>query len=481
MIRTIAAPIGALLLAGLLSEHRQNPPSALQTFRTGVDIVQVDVSVLDRDRRPVRGLAAADFTILEDGQERAVVAFSAVDLPAPAVTAPSWMHDVSPDVVSNIVPVEGRLVVILMDRTIRPQMQPLGRRIAEAAVNALGPGDLAAVIYSGPGVPQNFTSDRSLLLAAINRPFITLRDRDMGNPGECYCGTCTLEAMTHVAEVLRDVPQRRKSLLFIGDYVGIVNWGYNPPIFVDCEPTAKIARENLTRAAQAANLTLHAFDPRGLEVGGLDASMKSTNPLADSALLRGGLRSRLDALRVLTDVTDGRTVLNTNAPGDQMASVLQETSSYYVLGFQSADTARAGRARKIEVKVNRRGVRVQSRRSHGLPLDTPSQAAADGPPSTLTDAVKDLLPKTGLEVAVTAMPFASADRTEADVIVAVGVREPPNPSEPRAATEPEQSRVWRSSPVRSTARDVTSRGCDRARMSKERQGRMASDTTPWRG
>ena len=213
MIRTTAAPIGALLLAGLVSQPRQNPPSALQTFRTGVDIVPVDVSVLDRDRRPVRGLAAADFTILEDGQERPVVAFSAVDLPAPAVATPSWMRVVSPDVVSNISPIEGRLVVILMDRTIRPEMQIMGRGIAEAAVNALGPGDLAAVICSGPGVPQNFTSDRGLLLAAINRPFITLRDRDMGNPGECYCGTCTLEAMTHAAEVLRDVPQRRKSLL----------------------------------------------------------------------------------------------------------------------------------------------------------------------------------------------------------------------------------------------------------------------------
>ena len=190
MIRTIAAPIGALLLAGLVSEPRQNPPSALQTFRTGVDIVQVDVSVLDRDRRPVRGLAAADFTVLEDGQERPVVAFSAVDLPAPAVTDSFLDARRIARRREQHRPIEGRLVVILMDRTIRPQMQPLGRRIAEAAVNALGPGDLAAVIYSGPGVPQNFTSDRGLLLAAINRPFITLRDRDMGNPGECYCGTC---------------------------------------------------------------------------------------------------------------------------------------------------------------------------------------------------------------------------------------------------------------------------------------------------
>ena len=461
MIRTIAAATGALLLAGLLSEPQQSPPSALQTFRTGVDIVQVDVSVLDRDRRPVRGLAASDFTVLEDGQERPVVAFSAVDLSAPADTTPSWMRDVSPDVVSNIAPLEGRLVVILMDRTIRPQAQPLGRRIAEAAVNALGPGDLAAVIYSGPGVPQNFTADRGLLLAAIKRPFIALRDRDMGNPGECYCGSCSLEAMTHVAEVLRDVPQRRKSLLFIGDYVGILDWVYDSPIFEDCEPTAKIARENLTRAAQAANLTLHAFDPRGLEVGGLDASMRSANPLASSAALRAGLQSRLDALRVLTDVTDGRTVLNTNAPGDQMASVMQETSSYYVLGFQSADAAPAGRARKIEVKVNRRGVRVQSRRGHGSLVDAPSVGRGGRAPDD-TDrcgqgpAAEDGARDDCHRYAVRQRGQAGGRRDHGRWACA-SRRIRTN----RLARRRARSRTWRSSPGRSTARAATSPGCGR--------------------
>jgi hypothetical protein len=42
--------------------------------RSGVNLVTVDVSVLDRDRGPVRGLTAADFTILENGQGAAVVA-----------------------------------------------------------------------------------------------------------------------------------------------------------------------------------------------------------------------------------------------------------------------------------------------------------------------------------------------------------------------------------------------------------------------
>ena len=48
--------------------QQQLPPVQPPTFRTGVDAVQLDVSVLDKDRRPVRGLTAADFTVLEDGK-----------------------------------------------------------------------------------------------------------------------------------------------------------------------------------------------------------------------------------------------------------------------------------------------------------------------------------------------------------------------------------------------------------------------------
>ena len=41
-------------------------------FRTSIDIVHMDVSVLDSRRRPVRGLTPADFTILENGKPQPV-------------------------------------------------------------------------------------------------------------------------------------------------------------------------------------------------------------------------------------------------------------------------------------------------------------------------------------------------------------------------------------------------------------------------
>src|SRR5258707_5299793 len=110
-----AATCVFVCLAGLSIAGRAQPlvfqPQA--TLQSGVDVVQVDVSVLDKDRRPVRGLAQANFTILEDGKPRPIVAFSAVDLPEREASSAraSWVRDVSRDVTTNDMRPEGRLVV----------------------------------------------------------------------------------------------------------------------------------------------------------------------------------------------------------------------------------------------------------------------------------------------------------------------------------------------------------------------------------
>ena len=60
----------------------QEPPRQV-IFRDRIDLVNLDVSVLDKDRRPVRGLKATDFTVLEDGKPQNIMAFLAVDVPEP--------------------------------------------------------------------------------------------------------------------------------------------------------------------------------------------------------------------------------------------------------------------------------------------------------------------------------------------------------------------------------------------------------------
>jgi len=52
------------VLNPLPQQPRPQPGQALPQFRSQVDLVHLDVSVLDRNRRPVLGLGPNDFTIL---------------------------------------------------------------------------------------------------------------------------------------------------------------------------------------------------------------------------------------------------------------------------------------------------------------------------------------------------------------------------------------------------------------------------------
>jgi hypothetical protein len=138
---SVAACLGS---AWLLAQ--QQPATPPPTFRSNVDIVRLDVSVLDKDRHPVRGLTAADFTIEEDGHARPIVAFAPVELPAaPAATTSTaaWTREAPRDVVSNEDANTGRLVVIAFDWSVRPDDLQSSRKIAQRTVEGLGPGDQA--------------------------------------------------------------------------------------------------------------------------------------------------------------------------------------------------------------------------------------------------------------------------------------------------------------------------------------------------
>ncbi len=138
MIRT--ARIAVLVALGSALHVRAQTPVPQATFRGGTDLVQVDVSVLDGKRHPVRGLTAADFSIFEDGQPREIQAFSEVSLPDRVQSRDaSWTREVASDVATNVTAgQEGRVVIILLDRTI-PLGEPTitARRIAAATINQL--------------------------------------------------------------------------------------------------------------------------------------------------------------------------------------------------------------------------------------------------------------------------------------------------------------------------------------------------------
>jgi VWFA-related protein len=371
-------------------------------FKSGVDVVQFTVTVTDKDRHPISGLAASDFEVLVDGAARPLAAFAAVTLPADPSVAATSIPPVAPDVLTNQLAPEGRLVVIVMDRST-PDGQPMraAHAIANAAIERLGPNDLAAVVYTGRTsrkYSQGLTADRARLHAAANRlsvgelnaapgaPSLAAAIASHGAPqkidqldrsvplasaensGECNCGVCVIDSLTALAKALTGAMGRQKSILFVGSDIAIAVDVRNATS--RCAAYIYPARAKLTRALDAANVTFHVIDPRGLEPG--------------SSIFRQ------QSLEVLPDYTGGRTVVNNNKPQDAIGPIFDESRSYYVLAV-ARDAAVAGGAdrHQIKISVKQSGAIVRARNLY-FAADPKTEPTPAG--TGLAAALKELLP-----------------------------------------------------------------------------------------
>jgi VWFA-related protein len=414
-LRAIACAIVAAGVA-LHAQQGQQP-----TFRGGTDLVQLDVVVLDKDRHPVTGLTADDFVVLDDGKPRPIQAFAPVTLPAAAPASSearaAWTRTVAGDVVTNQRADEGRLVVILMDRTI-PMEGPTrtARAIAKAAVDALGPNDLAAIVrdtgFANDSPQQDFTADRQRLYASIDRPFVGLVNPPKMGPGglsrgepeflksgDCLCGLCALESLTRVATAMGGDVRRQKVLFFVGSNIIFQTQQSGDP----CSLHLKIARERTFKALDRANVTLHSIDPSGLETlaSGADAFPLDQQRRPSTTLERQG------NLAVLPDFTGGRTVLNTNDPQTVVPAIFEESQSYYLIGIPRVEGGRDDdQRRNIKVRVKGRDDLIVRART-GYYAATPDEAPA--PRDPVEASVDGVLPKTDLPLRVALTPRFRAD------------------------------------------------------------------------
>ena len=417
------AAVGSAILS-LSAQSGQAPQEPATTFRAGVDVVQLDISVLDKNRHPVKGLTAADFTVLEDGKPQSIVAFAPVDIPGPVIPPVAWMRDVPSDVVTNDLTVR-RIVVIMIDDAdmpFDPGISKFAKQIGRAVVDQLGPNDLAAVTFTFKGQQENVTSDRRHLLAAIDSlvphpsgPTLAAHHTAesgsasvvtwSGPPPCSYRGDygCVVEALVHAANALLAAPQGRKTLVFIS-----TGPPFNPSM-ANLESADEIHGIGvLFSALHRANVTVYAVDPSGLTV-------------AD-----GIIAQRLDNLRMFSEDTGGRAILATNTPWDDVPQIFQENSSYYLLGFQSTNPKSDGHFRNIKVKVNRPDLEVRTR--SGYYARRPEKPAKSTKPPTVVSPIDKALsagmPTGDLPIDVAVAPFAVPGKRQTTLAMAVGVRLP---------------------------------------------------------
>jgi VWFA-related protein len=465
------AGFAALVLAALVSGRVT--AQAPRTFRTGVEAVVLDVSVLDRDRQPVRGLTAADFTILEDGRPQAIQTFSAIDVPAAVVAETSrWMREVLPDVRTNEEFKDGRVVVLVLDdATPMPAPDILrAKALARRTLEALEPHDLAAVVFAlDRAAGQEFTHDRARLLASVEKfnggidgmPGPDRRGRgaviggafDQFNGSAATLYQAAIHNLTTVAESLAALPERRKALVYVSVGVPLEFDAAAPLTVTDgTGDTGSITRQLIKElqeafgAAQRANVAIYGLDP-----GGLRAPNEGGVRSADEA--NPGRMNR-EFLETLALNTGGFVVANTNEPGAGISQMFRENGSYYLAGYVPANTRADGRFRRIEVRVNRPGVTVRARTGYFEPRAARPGSAPAAKPSTLAAALDGIVPSPGLALQMTAAPFARADGRDADVAIVLGVRQSSRAGTAAVADEIEVL-------ARAYDMQATSRGADR--------------------
>ena len=140
--------------------------------------------------------------------------------------------------------------------------------------------------------------------------------------------------------------------------------------------------------ANRANASFYPIDPRGLVVFDEDivpAAGVGVNPTVGPAEDRARLFARNTSLRTLAEATDGLAVLNTNDLSRGLRRIVDDLSSYYLLGYYSTGKL-DGRFHAITVRVKRPGVQVRARRGYLANTEAAAAASPPVPPAVAANA-----------------------------------------------------------------------------------------------
>jgi VWFA-related protein len=428
----------------LIGQAPQQP-----TFRVQVEAVELDASVTDARGNVVTDLTIDDFEILENGRPQTITSFGLVNIPRVRAERPLFAANaIEPDVQSNNQG-DGRLYVIALDQVTGAQILRTRRFVRRFLEQYFAPNDLGAVVFLGRAdhsKAQGLTNSPRLLLQSVDAfsggfgsdpaptPAIPAPPGGAStpplppsnfNPERNLQLREAMSSFRQIVEYMATVHGKRKALLLFSQ-------GYASDIFrvVDYRGgTLSLAEEDLHRAITVAtrnNVVIYPIDPRGLtEEGGLAES--ETGPSTDPDARLGAAFARLEARQSLTTLataTGGFALQSSNSFENAFDRIVQENSTYYVLGFTSTNDRRDGRYRKLDVRVKRPGLIVRGRAGYMAPLRNERPPEPAKPPANVSVAVADALRSTvavnGLPIRAFAAPFKGASR-DATVVMAVEV------------------------------------------------------------
>jgi VWFA-related protein len=357
-----------------------------------VNLVQVDAVVTDSRDRRVTDLKAADFEILQDGKPQAITNFAYVSTkpegggtaPAHRVAQAKPVKGEAPPPPPVLQPTEVRrtLALVVDDLGLAAESIPLVRNAIRNFIDVqMRPGDLVAIVRTraGMGALQQFTTDKRLLYAALDRvkygvsrvgvsSFAPLGTGGRGGAAANHFREETfaagaLGAIRFVVNAMSGFPGRKAVVLFT-ENVRMIYQGTSDEMVAD-------AVQQLSDAASRASVVIHAIDPRGVQ-SYIVTPADNTTRMPSRRISRVPAQREQEAIRtedgmfVLAEETGGLFLHDANDLAGALRKAAEDSDGYYLIGYHpDASTFEnrnsQPRFHRIEVQVKRTGLRVRSR------------------------------------------------------------------------------------------------------------------------
>ena len=392
-----------LVVAGSLMAATHPMAGQQPTFRSGVDLVTVDATVVAGDGRPLDNLGPDDFRLTVDGHPRRLLSAQFVSQATRGARSP---RPAAAHFSSNEDEDAGRLVVVAVDEAHLRRLEGRpGLRAAESFIDRLDATDRVAVIGLARLGALDFTRDRLALrrrLAALTgqtdpvfqqfnlglsealeiadggrtrladavlrecgralTDYVNLARAadDAGGRDACpeqveqearamaqhahIQARISLSALEALIVSLKDIPGP-KTIVVLSE--GMVA----DPRRVDL---AKVASE-----AQAARVTIYALH---LEVPTFEAAQDRVSP----TFVRD-LQVRGDGLARIAGAARGAVFRLVGTDPRPFERIARELSGYYLLAFEPLELERDGRAHRIQVSLARGGGELRARPGFTLP------------------------------------------------------------------------------------------------------------------
>ena len=376
-------------------------------IRIDVNLVQVDAVVTDSKGRRVTNLPATAFEILQDGKPQGITNFAYVSTnnvstkpgqgtdaarpPMQAKLAPQakLTKGEVPPPPPVLQPTEVRRTLALMvdDLGLSAESIPAVRVAIKNFIDQqMRPGDLVAIVRTsaGMGALQQFTTDKRLLYAALDRvkygesrvgvsSFAPLgsgvrgrgayADASLNHLREETFAMGSLGAIRFVVNAMKDFPGRKSVVLFT-ENIRLIFRGATDEMVAD-------AVQQLSDAASRASVVIHAIDPRGMQDFNITAADDTTGM---SRRRMRGVPARREAEMIsteegrfaLAETTGGLFLQDTNDLAGALRKATEDSDGYYLIGYHpDANTFENSNGQpkfhKVDIKLKGSGLHVRSR------------------------------------------------------------------------------------------------------------------------